>query len=60
MHAHGVDIFDRTNNHAVVGVIAHDFEFVFFPSGDRLLNENFGDGAGLKSVGRNLFELLHV
>ena len=59
VHTHGVDIFDRANDHAIVSVIAHDLKFVLFPTSDRRLDQNFRDRAGLESIGRNLFKLLH-
>ena len=59
VHTHGIDIFDRANNHTVVSVVAHDLEFVFFPTGDGRLDQNFRNGTGFESVGRNLFKLLH-
>ncbi|CAB4344254.1 unannotated protein [freshwater metagenome] len=59
VHAHRVDIFDGANNHAVVGVITHDFEFVFFPTSDRGFDQDLGDRARLEAVGGDLFELFH-
>ncbi|CAB4710017.1 unannotated protein [freshwater metagenome] len=59
MDAHRIDIFDRADDHAVVRVIAHDFEFVFFPTGDRGFDQDLGDWARLEAVGGDPFELFH-
>ena len=59
MYAHGIDILDRANDHTVVSVISHDLKFVFLPTSDGGLDQNFRNRAGLKSVGRYFFELFH-
>ena len=40
VHAHRVEVLDRADDHAVVGVVAHDLELVLLPAGDRLLDED--------------------
>ena len=32
VHAHGVQVFDRADDDAVVGLVAHDFHLVLFPA----------------------------
>ncbi len=44
MHTHGVNIFNRTDDDAIVGGVAHHFHFIFFPAENRLFNQHFGGG----------------
>ena len=39
------------DDHAVVGAVPHDLQLEFLPAGDRLLDQDLGDGAGLDAVG---------
>ena len=34
VHAHRVEVLDAADDHAVIGVIAHDLELVFLPAND--------------------------
>jgi hypothetical protein len=58
VHPHGVDVLDGADDHAVVGVIAHDLELVLLPAGDGLLDEDLADGAGGDAVGGEATELI--
>ena len=49
VHAHGVDVLDGADDHAVVGPVPHDLELELLPAGDRPLDEDLGDGAGLEA-----------
>src|SRR5881398_3123429 len=49
MHAHGVEIFDRADNHEVVAKIAHHLEFIFLPAEDGLFDERFVNRAHVQS-----------
>ena len=40
MHTHWIDVLDAADDHAIVGLVAHDLEFVFLPSGDGALDED--------------------
>ena len=40
VHAHGVNVFDRADNHDVVGQIAHHFQLVLFPPEHGFLDED--------------------
>ena len=51
VNAHGIEIFDGADDHEVVAVVAHDFEFVFFPAEDGFFDEGFVDGAHVQGVG---------
>ena len=58
VHAHRVEVLDRADDHAVVGPVAHDLELVLLPAGDRLLDEDLADRAGVEAVGGEPLELL--
>ncbi len=45
MHAHGIQVFNRANNHTIVLAIPHDFELELFPAQHRLFDKDFGDDA---------------
>src|SRR5690606_29618968 len=48
--AHRVQIFDRADDHHVVGGVAHDLELVLLPAKDGLLQEHLG-GRGRGEAG---------
>ncbi len=48
MNPDGVEVLDRTDDNHVVGVIAHEFELVFLPTEDRLLQQHLGRRTGLQ------------
>ena len=50
MHAHRVEIFDRTDDDAVVGGVAHHFHFVFLPTQHRFLDQHFGGRRQIKTA----------
>ena len=60
MHAHGVEIFDRADDHHIVAQIAHDLQLEFFPAEHRLFDENFVVWTGAQSPLHVLGELLLV
>src|SRR5205814_9332233 len=41
MHAHWIEILNRTDNDAVVHSVAHHFHFKFFPADERFLDQGF-------------------
>ena len=41
VHTHRIEVFDRTDDDAVVGAVAHDLHLVFFPADQRLFNQQF-------------------
>ena len=47
MHAHGVQVFDGTDDDAVVRLVAHHFHLVLFPAQQRLFNQQLIGGRGL-------------
>ncbi len=57
---HGVEVLDRTDDHHVVGVVAHDLELVFLPSRDRLFDQDLRHRARRQPVRRDPAHLLGV
>src|SRR5262245_22711581 len=60
VYAHRVEILDRTDDHDVVGQVAHHLEFVLFPADDRLFDQYLADRAGRESALGGLLELFVV
>ena len=44
MYTHGVQVFDRAHDDAVVRLVAHHFHLVLFPAQQRLFNQEFVGG----------------
>ena len=42
VHAHRIEVLDRTNDHAVVHSVAHHFHLEFLPADERFLDQHFG------------------
>jgi hypothetical protein len=57
VHAHRVDVLDRTDDHDVVVAVAHDFELELPPPEHRLLEQDLADGARVEALGDPLVEL---
>ncbi len=57
VHPHRVEVLDRADNHAVVGVVAHDLKFVFFPALDAALDQDLIDRAGVNTASSHQLEL---
>src|SRR5690606_38065215 len=55
--AHGVEVLDRADDHAVVGAVPHDLELELLPPGDRPLDEDLADRAGGQAGGGDALEL---
>ena len=45
MHAHRIEVLDRTDDHDVVDVVAHDLQLELVPAAHRLLDEHLADRA---------------
>src|SRR4030095_15826904 len=45
VHTHRIEVFDRADDHHVVGLVAHDLELVFLPAQDRLLDQHLAGRA---------------
>ena len=50
VHAHRVEIFNRTNDDAVVVAVTHHFHFILFPAQHRLLNQQFMRGRRIETA----------
>ena len=57
---HGVKVLDRTNNDAVVRVIAHDLHFILLPTEKGFFDQNFRSRGGVEPGGGKLFKFLPV
>ena len=55
--AEGVDVFDGADDNDVVGAVAHEFEFVFFPAEDGFLDEDVSFGGGCEAAAGDAFEV---
>ena len=44
VHAHGIEVLDRANDHTVVSTVAHDFHLEFLPTKQRFLHQHFANG----------------
>ncbi len=60
MHAHRIEVLNRTDDDAVVVPIAHDLHFKFFPPNDGLFQQYLGRWRHLQAVSHNELELLPV
>src|SRR5262249_22798803 len=58
VHTHGINVFDRADNHDVVGQIAHDFQFVLFPPQHGFLDEHLAPWTRRQTPGDMLLKLL--
>src|SRR5205085_8765147 len=60
VHTHRIEVLYRTHDHAVVDTVAHDLEFELFPTGDRTLDEDLADWAGVKAFCREAKQFVLV
>ena len=60
MHAHWIEIFDGTDNHAIVLLVAHDLHLDFLPAQHALLDHDLVDRAGGEAASGNGLQLFHV
>ena len=60
MHAHRVEVFNRADNDAVVGLIAHHFHLVLFPAEDGLLNQQLMRGRRIETAFANRQKLIFI
>ena len=58
VNTHRVDVFDRADDHAVVGAVAHHLQLEFAPAQHRLVNEDLAYRGSLDAPGDYLVELL--
>ncbi|CAI8346668.1 MAG: Uncharacterised protein [Rhodospirillaceae bacterium] len=60
MNPHGVEVFDRAHDDAVVRVIPDDLHLEFLPAQDRLLDQHLGHRRQPQARGQHLDELFAV
>ena len=60
VHAHGIEILDRTNDHAVVHPVAHHFHFELFPADQRFFDQHFAHWRKIQSARSDLIEFLAI
>ena len=58
VHAHGIEVFDGTDDARVVLAVAHDLHLEFLPAEHRFLDQHFADGAQGEAVGADRLEIL--
>ena len=57
MHAHRIDIFDRADDNAIVGGVAHHLHLELFPAQNRLLDQHLADRRRVEPGLDNIVEL---
>ena len=60
MHTHGIKVFDRTHNNAVVVFVTHNFHFEFFPANQALVNQQLTGWRQIETAGTDLNKLFLV
>src|SRR5215469_4062427 len=60
LHAHGVEVLDRTDDDDVVGQIAHELELVFLPAKHGFLEQNFVYGREVEAASQQFEQLFAV
>ena len=60
VHAHGIEIFDRTNDDAVVGAVPHDFHFKLLPAEQGFLDQDLANRREVEAAPDDFLELLAV
>ena len=60
MDAHRVDILDRTDDDGIIVPVADDLHLIFFPAEQRLFDQHFGGGRGIKPACHDLDKLFAV
>jgi hypothetical protein len=58
--AHGIEVFDGADDDAVVGLVAHDFHFVFLPAEEGFFDEDFVHGRKFDAASGNRFKFLLI
>src|SRR5690606_7885731 len=60
MHAHGIEVFDRADNDAVVVFVADDLHLVLFPADQRFVDQQFTGRRQIEAAVANFDEFLAV
>ena len=60
VHAHGIEIFNRANDDAVVGLVAHHLKLEFLPAEHAFFDKHFMHGRKIESALQNFFGFLAI
>ena len=60
MNTHGIEVFNSTNDNAVIVFIANHFHLVLFPANQRLINKQLIGRRKVKTAGTDFIELVNV
>ena len=60
MHTHGVNIFDEADGDLLTLLVAHNFQFQFFPAEDALFHKHLTDERGGKSACHDFAQFFHI
>ena len=60
MNAHRIDVFNRTDDDAVIRMVAHNFHLIFFPAQNGLFDQDRMGRRNRQTVAHDLFELFAV
>ena len=60
MNAHGVDVFDRADDDAIVRFVANHFHLIFFPAENAFFNQHFADGACGDATGADALKFVDI
>ena len=57
MNTHGIQVFDTADDYHVICEIAHNFQFVLFPTKNGLFYQNLMGGRCIEPAFTDIFEL---
>ena len=60
MDAHRIKVFDRANDHTVVGTVTHDLHLEFLPAEQGFLDQNLADRREVEPTAADFIEFLAV
>ena len=60
VHAHRIEIFDRTNDNAVIHSVAHHFHLEFFPADERLFDQHFANRRHGKTAAGDFVQIVRI
>ena len=60
MHAHRINIFDKTDGDHVVVLVPDNFQLKFFPAEYRLFHQNLADKTGLEASCTDFFQFFFI
>ena len=60
MNSHGIEVFNRANEDALILEIAHDLHFVLLPSQQALFDKNLPHRRGIQTLADHFVEFLSI